>query len=296
MGIKDLALKLTARYWSIGFVYKGLDGIMNDNPINVEWLRMPKDGWFADPFILDVCDNEIQVLVEEKMVGSNKGVITLLKIDRQSMELKSKKIVLEQKFHLSFPCILRKDGKIYIYPESASSGKIDMYEYNPRDETASYLKTICDNVVWDSCITELFGEKLLFTAAHSDFILDIYKWNDSVCRFLPWKQVISDNKNSRMGGQLFEYKGEIYYPAQDCNKNYGSAIQIKRVRFNNNTFSCEVMKRIISPHPKMTLGLHTINEYKGVVVVDVYGYRHPLLGKVVDCILGIKKQTFAKTK
>ena len=128
MGLKRFVSRLTARFWAIGFVATGLDGIMNDNPIHVEWLRMPKDAWFADPFILEVSDDEIQVLVEEKRIGSNKGVITLLKIDRQSMELKSKKVVLEKEYHLSFPCILRKDGKIYIYPESACSGKLDIYE------------------------------------------------------------------------------------------------------------------------------------------------------------------------
>ena len=90
-----------------------------------------------------------------------------------------------------------------------------------------------------------------------------------------------------MGGQLFEYYGEIYYPAQDCNKSYGSAIQIKRVTHLDNTFTFDVVKRIISPHPKMKLGLHTLNEYKGVVVIDVYGYRHPFLGKIVDNTLEI---------
>ena len=267
---------------------------MNDNPIQVEWLKMPKNCWFADPFILEVNNDEIQVLVEEKLVGSDKGVITLLKVDRQSWELKSKKIVLELKTHLSFPCILREKGKIYIYPESACSGKLDMYEYNPITETTSYFKTICDDEVWDSCITDRFGEKMLFTAAHNDKVLDIYKWDDAKSRFLPWKQVHSDNKNSRMGGQLFEYQGDVYYPAQDCNRNYGSAIQIKKINYSDDLFSFETVRRLTSNHPKMKLGLHTMNEYKGIVVIDVYGYRYPLLGKVVDWMVKMKKKLLSK--
>jgi hypothetical protein len=292
MSVNRIASKFNARYWAIGFVNNGLDGIMNDKPIHVEWLKMPKNGWFADPFILDVSNDLIQVFVEEMLFGddNSKGVITLLKIDRHSLELKSKKVVLELKTHLSFPCILRENGKIYIYPESACSGKLDIYEYNPITETTTYLKTICDEVVWDSCITDRYGERMLFTAAHNDLILDIYKWNETQSRFLPWKQVLSDNKNSRMGGQLFDYKGEVYYPAQDCTRGYGSAILIKKINFMADTFSFETVKRITSPHPKMKLGLHTMNEYKGVAVVDVYGYRHPFWGRIVDWMVRMKKR------
>ena len=290
MNIKRLVNALGARYWALGFVENGLDGVMNNNPIRVKWLRMPKDGWFADPFILDVTNDEIQVLVEEMPVESQKGVISLLKIDRHNTELKSKKVVLELPTHLSFPCILRENGKTFIYPESANSGKLDVYEYNSSTETCAYHKTICDDVVWDSCISDLFGERMLFTAAHNDLILDIYKWNEAKDRFLPWKQIPSDNKNSRMGGQLFEYQGNVYYPAQDCNNGYGSAIQIKKINYADGEFSCETVKRITSTHPKMKLGLHTLNEYKGVVVIDVYGHRHPFWGKLIDWLVKTKKK------
>ena len=289
--IKQLTGKLNAKFWALGFVRDGLDGVMNEDPIHVEWMKMPKGGWFADPFILDVNDNEIQVLVEEMPVGKpNKGVITLLKIDRHNFEIKFKKIVLELPTHLSFPCILRENGKIYIYPESANSGQLDIYEYNPTTETASFFKTICNDVVWDSCITDLFGERMLFTAAHNDLVLDIYKWDEGKGRFFPWKQVLSDNKNSRMGGQLFKYNEEIFYPAQDCNNGYGSAIQIKRISYKEGNFSVESVRRIVSPHLEMKLGLHTLNEYKGVVVIDVYGYRHPFCGTIVDWMVKMKKR------
>lgn len=52
MNIKRLAGKLNARYWALGFVKNGMDGVMNDKILDVEWLKMPKDGWFADPFVL----------------------------------------------------------------------------------------------------------------------------------------------------------------------------------------------------------------------------------------------------
>lgn len=291
MSIKHLAEKLNRRFWALGFVINGLDGVMNDDPIHVEWLKMPKDGWFADPFILEVSDDEIQLLVEEMPVGViHHGVITLLKVDRHGFEICAKKVVLEIPTHLSFPFIIRKNDKIYICPESADSGELAVYEYDQNTETATFCKTICDDVVWDSCITEQFGEKMMFTAAHNDLILDIYKWDNNKERFVPWKQMFSETKDSRMGGQLFEYRGAIYYPAQDCNSGYGSAIQIKRINYSNGEFSFERVRKISSPHPKMKLGLHTLNEYKGVAVIDVLGYRHPIIGGIVDWMVKVKKR------
>ena len=93
-----------------------------------------------------------------------------------------------------------------------------------------------------------------------------------------------------MGGQLFKYKESIYYPAQDCNNGYGSAILIKKINYLNGDFYFDIVKRLTSPHPTMKLGLHTLNEYKGVAVIDVKGYRHPLRGLLVDWLVKIKKR------
>ena len=52
--------------WNIGFVENTLDGVINGEPLKIKWLNHEcKDRWFADPFILDVTDDKIYVLVEE---------------------------------------------------------------------------------------------------------------------------------------------------------------------------------------------------------------------------------------
>lgn len=284
-----LIKQLGTHRWALGFVRGGMDAVMNESNLSVDWVKMPKDRWYADPFILEVSDDEIQLLVEDYPYATRKGMISLLKIDRSTMEIKSRKTLLELPTHLSFPCILRENGHIYVYPESANSGRLDMYEYHPETETLTFYKTICDDVVWDSCITDLFGERMLFTAAHNDHYLDIYIWDKEVEKFLPWKQIKSETPNSRMGGQLFEYNGEIYYPAQDCSRNYGSAIDIKRVRMQGGV-SIDAICKLQSPNKRYPLGLHTLNEYKGFVVIDVLGYRYPVLGPMIAKLVKLKKK------
>lgn len=288
--IWKLIKKFSANRWALGFVRGGMDAVMNSDHLECDWVKMPKDRWFADPFILDVTEKEIHLLVEEYAYAMRKGVISLLHINRATMEIISRKVLLELSTHLSFPAILRKDGHIYVYPESANSGKLDMYEYHPETEELTFVQTICDDVVWDSYITEAFGEPLMFTANKNDFHLDIYRWNDKKNRFVPSADIPSEQKNSRMGGAVFEYKGDIYYPAQNCEKTYGGSIDIKRINYSNGQFELSPITNVKSPNHKYPLGLHTLNEYKGVVVIDVHGYQYTLIGPVIAWLVGLKKR------
>lgn len=286
---------LGTQCWALGFVRGGMDAVMNSNQIDCDWVRMPKDRWFADPFVLDVTDKEILLLVEDYAYVTRKGVVSLLHINRATMEIVYRKMLLELPTHLSFPAIWRKDGHIYVYPESANSGRLDMYEYDPAKEELSFVQTMCDNVVWDSYITEAFGEPLLFTASKNDYRLDIYKWDEKKKRFVPNVVIPSEKPNSRLGGAVFEYKGDYYYPAQDCSKNYGSAIDIKQIKMESAECEVECVKHLKSPHPDYQLGMHTLNEYKGVVVVDVLGYRYGIIGRIIALMVELKRKIHIKS-
>ena len=64
--LKKTYRKLTSRKYNIGFVENTLEGILQGEPYRIKWMKHGyADRWFADPFILDVCGNEAQVLVEE---------------------------------------------------------------------------------------------------------------------------------------------------------------------------------------------------------------------------------------
>lgn len=294
--LKKVVNRLIQTRWAIGFVRGGMNAVMEgsspiedcslkNEDLQVDWVKMPKDRWFADPFVLDVTEKEILLLVEDYPYATRKGIISLLHIDRTTLEISARKELLELPTHLSFPAIWRKEGHIYVYPESAHSGRLDMYEYHPESEELTFVQTICDDVVWDSYITESFGEPLMFTAAHDDYQLDIYRWEEKKQRFIPGEVISSEMPDSRMGGGVFEYNRSYYYPAQDCSKSYGCAIDIKRIKVERGEWKVESVKHIESPHPKYPIGLHTLNEYKGVVVVDVRGYRFGWIGAATDRIV-----------
>ena len=290
MNLKKIKQRIIASSWHLGFVVNGFDGVFQDGPLNIQWVNNPyKDKWFADPFILDVTDNEIFLLVEEFRYDNPVGRIAKLTVDRKTLDIVNLEIIIDTGSHLSFPNILREDGKIFIYPENSQAGRQDLYEYDCKSSKATFVKTICNDCIWDAVITDLFGKRQMFTAHTSDYFLDIYDWDEETSLFVHKQQIESKQKNSRMAGQFFKYKGEIYLPFQNCERTYGGNIDLKKVTFNNGQFSFETVKKLFSPHKKFNEGLHTLNEYKGVVVIDVIGFNH-LAGKIISRIVKFVKK------
>lgn len=294
--LKRIYRQIVSQSWHLGFVNEGLNGIFKDDSLSISWVKSHyTDWWFADPFILDVTDDYIFLLVEEFRYKYPKGRIAKLTIDRKSLEITNLKIILEEDTHLSFPNILRRDGKIYVYPENANGGKLNLYEYDEANEKLVFVQTICDDVIWDSCITELFGKKQMFTAHRDDYHLDIYAWDDAASRFLLSESIESKEKNSRMAGQFFEYQGKIYCPFQNCEKTYGGHIDLKKVTLSEDgKFSITKVKELHSPHHKYKEGLHTLNEYKGIVVIDVKGFNFYTGRVVARFAKRIKRSLFSK--
>lgn len=291
MNIHYYLSSLVNRRWTIGFVQGGINSIFDDEPLIVNWVKMPKDRWFADPFILDVTDSEILLLVEDLAYKTNKGVISLLHIDKNTYNITSRKVLLELSTHLSFPIIQRKDGHIYVYPESRYSGKLELYEYNPNEESLTDVSTLCNDSIWDSAIVDCFDKQLLFTSTKEDYhYMAIYQWDEKQKRFIPYTTMTSSIPNLRLGGAPFYYNGEYYFPTQDCSVDYGGALDIKQIYHQDGKFSFRIIKHFTSPNPKYPLGFHTLNIYKDTVVVDANGWRYGKLSALIHFIIELVRK------
>lgn len=285
--------RLTRSSWEIGFLVDGLQGVFSDNPQYI-WVKNPyKDQcWFADPFILDVTDDYIFLLVEEMNYELRKGRIAKLTINRQTMTIEKMEILLEEDMHLSFPNIWRVGEDIYVYPENHDSGKLNLYKLVDNALRLEKVKVLVDAPLTDAVMTDIFGEQQIFSTKMPDpngnglYIYTLDKQlnvTDTEC-------VRFDDKHARMAGQFFEYKGKIYRSAQDCNQLYGGAVIIEEVEKKGDKLVFSPIKRLTSKHPHFRLGMHTLNEYKGLVVVDVKGYQYGWIGAVVSMMVKFKKR------
>ena len=283
--LNSLVDYIKAIRYNIGFVKENVDDVINGKPITVNWLKHSyKDRWFADPFILDVTDDEFVVLVEEWYDPIQRGRISKLIVDRNTYELKSLKVMIDEGFHMSFPAITRKPDGIYIQPECGATHRLVEYKYNEEQDLFEKINVICDLPLTDSVRNTLFNEDLMFSTKLPDANgkeLGIYYWNKSQSRYEIKDYYHFQENLSRMAGNFFICNGKIYRPAQVCIESYGDAVSIQEVTYNNEKWNFRELRRIYSPHPDMDLGFHTFNVYNGIIVVDAVGYRRSNLCRLL---------------
>ena len=265
--------KLLRTNWKLGLVEGGYEAVFADDKWVFHVVKNPyEDRWYGDPFILDLDEKNVYVLAEEYRFDHPKGRIAKVTIDRGKWEIIDAKIILELDTHLSFPNILRHDGKVYIYPENCRSGRMSIYEYDPLNERLMRVQTICDHPLWDSTITDAFCGRKLFGGMQNACCIDIFDWDKETKRFIYTQSSEYDTKEYQLAGQMFEYKGEIFLPTQDGVESYGKGVILRKVIEKNGKFDFVEVKRLKSPSRRWNQGMHTLNEYKGMIIVDLKGY------------------------
>lgn len=277
--------------WAIGILLDGYNSLINQEII---WVKRGKytNKWFADPFILDYNSEIINVLVEEYDYSINRGRIAKISIDRNNYTIISCTILLDLQTHLSFPVIYRQGEIVYVCPENYESGSFNKYIYNTKEDKLVFHKKICDGKLTDTIIYEIKGEYYLFTTYHPNANgkdLIILKSNHFDGPYIHYQTLHFDENIARNAGFFFKYKDSIYRPAQESNVSYGHGLSIQLLEMDNGNFVFKEVKRFHSPNWKYPNGIHTYNEYNGMGIIDVKGYRNPLVGIPFELAHKIKR-------
>ena len=284
--LKQLAERVYRLEWNIALVENSLEGLFQGEQLNLRILKHSyTDRWFADPFILDVKDNKLFLLVEEWIRKENKSRITKLTINLEDFSLESTIPVLEMEKVLSFPAIYQKNGKVYIYPEMSENGVSKLFEYDTEHNRCISSEILSQRKVIDSVMTDLFGETLLFgteTPECNGKRLNVYRKN--IDGFELSDQIHFSENIARMAGNFFTYEGDIFRPAQDCNKTYGNGVVIQRCNLQNGKLRVNNVFRLYSTDEKYRFGFHTFNMYNGVIIGDALYFKHPWIRKVAKSV------------
>ena len=276
--------------WNIGFIDKGIDEALNNKNPHIQWVKKTiHDRWFADPFILDVTESEIILLVEEFCYDIKKGRIARLVIDRNTYAEKQFEIVLERETHLSFPFIFRQNGIVYVIPENSASGNSTIYEYNDDNRTMTPLHLLSEEPFADATICQVTGTHYLFTTKLPDTnskSVMIYSFDYDKLRISgKHSEVDFPIVCGRNAGEVFYSNGNLYRPAQDCTLRYGHGVIIQKISFEDGNWKFSNVNSIYPKSYRYNQGIHTLNNYKGLVVIDARGYRNPILGRLLNFLM-----------
>ena len=283
---------LQSSYWNIGFVEEDIKEVLKADSLHIHWLHHPyKDRWFADPFFLRVDDHHIILLAEEFRYHDKKGRLSKLVINRDNYHLETLKVILEEPYHLSFPFIYRKDGQIYIIPESSKSGQTDVYTYHEETDEIQKISTLCHLPLTDAVLVDMpDGRQYVFSTKEPTqnkdhlqiYAVDTDRWTMTED---PVQDVRFESRIARNAGDVFWVDGVMYRSGQDCNQGYGNGVVIQQVRYYDGLFTFKTVRTFFSDIPKFDMGYHTFNQMNGLIVVDAHGHRYKMADKVVKCLL-----------
>ncbi len=289
--IKKIIKYFRRRYWILGFCSFDKELITGEKRLEVKYIKgLPKNKWYADPFILDVNEKTIEVLVEEYTYSIGKGRIARISIDKKTFELLSEKIILELPTHLSFPAIIRDGKNVFIYPENSQSGANNLYKYDTINDVLTLEKCFVEEPLTDAIIFNYKNDRFLFSTKvpneNSNHIL-IYKENEEKT-FELFQEYYFEDKIARNAGDILVIGNKYFRVAQNCSKVYGGGVVFQEIKFENNSFYLDNINEI-TPF-KDSFALHTFNVYDNVCVIDVSKARFPIINKIIEMIAGIKRK------
>jgi hypothetical protein len=289
---KGLAAKIAARllrlcthghHWRIGWRRTQGDEVLTRLALpDAPYHFVPDDSrrYFADPFIFWK-DGVAHVFCEEFPYATGKGVISAFAIGPDGT-VSEPRVVLERPYHLSYPMVFEREGRIFMIPESFANRAVEIYAAKEFPHRWEYEATLIDGIsASDATLTERDGRLWLFATVNDE---GASTWDSlglfhAAQLFGPWtahaaNPVLIDVTSARPAGMMAERDGILLRPAQDCTGGYGSALTLCRVdRLDAEHFQQTVLKNI-KPDPRWrATGTHTLNAARGIEVIDCAGTR-----------------------
>ncbi|MFB9278561.1 hypothetical protein [Cohnella cellulosilytica] len=282
LGYRKLARRLSAWFvveqWNVGVIRQPIDAVMRgQGEPTVEWLP-ERAGFVADPFAVRL-EEGMGIVAEEWDHVERKGKISFLKLDRElriDPEARWQQAVLELPVHLSYPCIVQEEGRLYCIPECYQAGEAAIYRAERFPVEWKKIKVLIpnfqavdptvfrhDGLWWLICTDQEEGPHSHLHIWYSDELLGEWKPH-------PANPVKMDVRSSRPAGTPFAVGEALFRPAQDCSGTYGGAVWINRIdRLTTTEFRETPVRRLApdrsGPYPD---GLHTLSFAGEATLVD----------------------------
>ena len=181
----------------------------------------------ADPFMVKE-GGTWYLFVEVLNNADGKGDLSVA-TSKDGIKFKYQKKVLDEKFHLSYPHVMKWKGQWWMVPESYEDKSIRLYKatkfpYKWKLEK----KLVTGSPFVDSTLIEHDGKWWMWSSITGNNVLVLY-YADALDG--PWHKHpqnplrLGDPEYARPGGPIIKYNGRLIRYAQDCFPRYGTAIR-----------------------------------------------------------------------
>jgi hypothetical protein len=237
------------------------------------WIDSPRGHYYADPFLM-ARDGTTWAFFEDYLYPESRGVISCAEVLRDG-RLGPVRRCLEREYHFSYPMVFSQGGEVFMVPESASRGTVELYRatdfpYQWKLEKILARLPAVDTTVWFedgrfwffAAIAEPRGHNttlLLFHAAEltGDWI------------YHPANPIATDIRSSRCAGAVFSAGGRRFRPSQDGSIGYGHSFTLNEIVSLTPEEYRERPALTVEPSwAKGLIGTHTYNQSGAIEIVD----------------------------
>lgn len=254
-------------YWQIFKTHQWYILVKKKN--SKKWIRLeqPKNVSRADSFIV-YNNNKYFIFYEEFDIQERHGYLAVGELDIENKKLRNEKIILKEKYHLSFPNVFMYQNEYYMIPESHANGTVDLYRFIDFPYKVKKINTLLNDInAADSVVCFKDGVCYLFTNIYTNAQclhaenLSIFQSSDLLnVDFKPVHRnpVETDKQFARMGGQFIQNIDGLFRVSQDCHRRYGYKINLMKV-VKLTSFEYEEELFIMMNPPKGYIAFHTYN-------------------------------------
>ena len=229
--------------------------------------------WCADPFLFEK-DEQIYVFCECYIRKKHKGSIAVIRY--KDGVISDPKVVIDQKYHMSYPCVFQYNNCYYMIPETCDNNTIELYkavEFPDKWVLDTVLKkdikcldptVFCKENQWYVLGYEGKGRR-------SNLL--IFKLNMDMRTLQLYAKVDVDNA-ARPAGNLFYTKDNIIRPSQDCRKKYGGQILMNEVllwekdNYDEKVIDVLGCENIEFKEKYRVDRIHTVNRLRDIEIID----------------------------
>jgi hypothetical protein len=242
-------------------------------------LVPPKDRDWADPFALEK-NGRYYVFFEELPYAAGKAHIAMTEVRRDGSWSPPVR-VLERDYHLSYPFLLEHEGELYMIPETAKNGTVELYRCVDFPLAWKLERPLLEGVrLVDATIHRDAERWWMFANGGAGRVFDDELHIFHAERLLgEWRAharnpVKSDARCARPAGRLYWRNGALHRPAQICVPRYGAGLSINRVlQLTPQAYAERQVERVLPDAGQGILGLHTLNRAGRLTVVDAFTRR-----------------------
>lgn len=285
--------KLKAESWNIAYRTLEQGTILNNRDDRFCVVKNPIRYWIADPFLFEK-DNRTFIFAELFDYCSNKGVIGCAEL--KSTGITKWRVIISEKWHLSYPFIFEHNGEVYLMPEMNDGNELWIYKskifpYEWEKETV-----VLENVRLVDTSLQPFEDGYIAFSQDINQKPVAFRLDENLSFVTNVSYKGNNGEFVRPGGNFLLIDEKLFAVCQDCSKTYGGSLIFYSADVSKNMI--ELSNEQLHLYPEDVnldvniekKGVHTYNATKRYEIIDIKTRRFSLLNLVGRILLHIRRK------